>query len=176
MTAMSTEAPTDATKELRASVSMGVPRHTLWATPTVAIHAAFTGLPLPCRWNRRIDRGCYDSRPGIRHANRMLATPRDMDKTDKRLRRLLRTQLPLPLDPKRKPQSACTAHTMRPEWESNATALAECAYLVAKQWAREEVRPWHEMYHALPCAASVPNPKTIYQRNQNRSGDVPDVR
>ena len=44
MTAMSTEAPTDATKELRASVSMGVPRHTLWATPTVAIHAAFTGL------------------------------------------------------------------------------------------------------------------------------------
>ena len=106
----------------------------------------------------------------------MLATPRDMDKTDKRLRRLLRTQLPLPLDPKRKPQSACTAHTMHAEWESNATALAECAYLVAKQWAREEVRPWHEMYHALPCAASVPNPKTIYQRNQNRSGDVPDVR
>ena len=44
VTAMSTEAPTDATKELRASVSMGVPRHTLWATPTVAIHAAFTGL------------------------------------------------------------------------------------------------------------------------------------
>ena len=27
VTAMSTEAPTDATKELRASVSMGVPRH-----------------------------------------------------------------------------------------------------------------------------------------------------
>ena len=59
MTAMSTEAPTDATKELRASVSMGVPRHTLWATPTVAIHAAFTGLHVT-QQDTVLDIGCGD--------------------------------------------------------------------------------------------------------------------
>ena len=53
---------------------------------------------LPCRWNRRIDRPCDDAKPGIRHANRMLAKPRDANATDARLKALLAGPLP-PLEP-----------------------------------------------------------------------------
>lgn len=126
--------------------------------------------PLPCRWNRRIDSACYDSSAGIRHANRMLAAPRAEGEIKLRLRRLL-----LDADAHDgsisssaqgedstsrasrhalRPESACTNATLRSEWRGNASARGECVRLVTQRWARQDVKPWHEKYRLLACAAA----------------------
>jgi hypothetical protein len=102
---------------------------------------------------------------GIRHANRMLAHKVDWESTDTRLRRLL-------LEPAykamaavgqgaadvrrvRRPQSACLESALRPEWRRNGSARSECAYAVAKRWARADVQLWYEQYQALECMAGT---------------------
>ena len=137
-------------------------------------------LSLPCRWNRRIDRGCYDTAGGIRHANRMLATPRDWEMVDTRLRRLLRDLEASEAAWKRadttpearharRPESACGPEELRPEMRSNASAVKECVYLVTKRWAREDVRPWHEQYHGLECAKGKANRLANYNNGRRPS-------
>jgi len=139
-------------------------------------------MPLPCRWNRRIDRSCYERLPGIRHANRMLASPRDWEQTDQRLDRLLVDRkllvehmleqasptsadgaTPLYL---RQPLGLCNA-ALRPEWRGN---VSECVYLVTKRWARDDVVPWHESYHKLSCAAGKKNFTSLKNRIQQLRG------
>ena len=124
---------------------------------------------LPCRWNRRIDRRCAEERPGVRHANRLLGKPRDWEATDQRLLGLLRSDAAGPLTPAPAarlpprppsrleaawPEAACGDAQLRTEWRGNASAARECAYLMAKRWARDDVEPWHRRYRALPCAAA----------------------
>ena len=84
--------------------------------------------------------------------------------TDSRLRRLLTEGIPCCVGSsaeeerarrQRAPSSACTPAALRFEVRTNVSAAAECAFLVAKRWAWEEVRPWHERYGRLACAAGA---------------------
>ena len=109
---------------------------------------------LPCRWNRRIDRRCEEEGAGVRHANRLLGKVGDWEMTDQRLRALL-SALPTSPTSRREaawPERACTAERLRAEWRGNESAVLECVHLVAKRWARDDVRPWHQRYLSLPCA------------------------
>lgn len=53
-----------------------------------------------------------------------------------------------------RPESACTNATLRSEWRGNVSAREECVRLVAQRWARQDVKPWHEKYRLLACAAA----------------------
>lgn len=109
---------------------------------------------LPCRWNRRIDRACDDPLPGLRHANRMVARPRDSEHTELRLSALL--QLANGRGEGAAGDAACTDEWLRPELRGNASAKEECTFLMAKRAAHADVKVWHDRYHALPCASAAP--------------------
>ena len=108
---------------------------------------------LPCRWNRRIDRACDDPLPGLRHANRMVARPRDSEHTESRLSALLQPASGRGEGMAR--GAPCTDAQLRPEFRGNASARAECAFLMAKRAAHADVKVWHDRYHALPCASAA---------------------
>lgn len=130
---------------------------------------------LPCRWNRRIDAACSDPLPGIRHANRMIGRPHDADDTEKRLSALhLPSTSAAPtlehpsttaststggrsgdahVSRAMAPGSTCAPRMLLPELRGNASALAECAFLMAKRVAHSEIKLWQERYHSLPCVA-----------------------
>ncbi len=109
-----------------------------------------------CRWNRRLNATCEDSRPGIRHVSRKTRGSswsqhaRDEKALQERCQR-----------PRQRPAAASGASPMGEADALVATSAAvsaaeprECDALEARVQAHNDVEPWRERYNSLQCATS----------------------